>query len=89
MRKSRLSQGKQERLIEHFVAGATARTAAALVEANKSTAAYSFQRLREVIYQATEDETPFCGEIDVDESYFGDPTERETRPWRSGKDSCV
>ncbi|TAL15848.1 IS1595 family transposase, partial [bacterium] len=26
MRKSRLSWGKQERLIEHFVAGTTART---------------------------------------------------------------
>jgi len=71
MRKSRLSQGKQERLIEHFVAGATARTAAALVEVNKNTAVYYFQRLREVIYRATEDETPFCGEIEVDESYFG------------------
>ncbi|MCD8491766.1 MAG: IS1595 family transposase, partial [Geovibrio sp.] len=29
MRKSRLSNIKQERLIEHFVAGTTARTAAA------------------------------------------------------------
>jgi transposase len=24
-----------------------------------------------VIFQSTEDETPFCGEIEVDESYFG------------------
>ena len=71
MRKSRLSQGKQARLIEQFVAGATARTTAAQVGVNKNTAAYYFQRLREVIYQATEDETPFCGEIEVDESYFG------------------
>lgn len=60
MRKSRLSWAKQERLMEHFVAGATARTAA-----------YYFHRLREIIYQATEDETPFAGEIEVDESYFG------------------
>ena len=30
MRKSRLSQHKQGRLIEHFVAGTTARTAASL-----------------------------------------------------------
>jgi transposase len=37
----------------------------------KSTAAYYFHRLREVIYQATEDVTPFSGEIKVDESYFG------------------
>ena len=52
MRKSRLSWEKQERLIEYFVAGATARTAAALVGVNKSTAAYYFHRLREIIAQA-------------------------------------
>jgi transposase len=71
MRKSRLSQTKQERLIEHFVADATARTAAALVGVNKSTAAYYVHRLREIIYQRTEDETPIAGEVEVDESYFG------------------
>ncbi|MBL6625456.1 MAG: IS1595 family transposase, partial [Alphaproteobacteria bacterium] len=31
MRKSRISQVKQDRLLEHFVAGTTARTAASLV----------------------------------------------------------
>ena len=71
MRKSRLSRHKQERLMEHFVAGTTARTAAALVGVNKTTAAYYFQRLRELIYQAVEINTPFNGEIEVDESYFG------------------
>jgi transposase len=71
MRKSRLSWPKQERLIEHFVAGTTARTAAALVGVNKSTAAYYFQRLRELIYDAIEEDAPFHGEIEVDESYFG------------------
>ena len=49
MRKSRLSKGKQDRLIEHFVAGTTARCAAALVGVNRKTAAYYFHRLREVI----------------------------------------
>lgn len=38
---------------------------------NFKTAAYYFHRLREIIYQATEDETPFGGEVEVDESYFG------------------
>ena len=36
MRKSRLSKEKQERLIEHFVSGSTARTAACLVNVNKT-----------------------------------------------------
>jgi len=71
MRKSRLGGEKQKRLVEHFVAGTTARTAAWLVGVNKSTAAYYFHRLREVIYQASEDLSPLDGEIEVDESYFG------------------
>jgi transposase len=71
MRKSRLSKVKQDRLIEHFVSGSTARTAAALVGANRNTAAYYFQRLRQLICQAVEDGTPFFGEVEVDESYFG------------------
>jgi len=71
MRKSRLSKTKQNRLIEHFIAGTTARTTAVLVGVNKSTASYYFHRLRELIFKAVEDETLFSGEIEVDESYFG------------------
>ncbi|HDL3027164.1 TPA: transposase, partial [Mannheimia haemolytica] len=51
MRKSRLSQYKQNKLIEQFVAGVTARTAYELVNVNKNTAAYYFHRLRLLIYQ--------------------------------------
>jgi len=71
MRKSRLSQSKQERLIEHFISGSTARTAASFVGVNRNTAAYYFHRLRQLICQTAEDETPLFGEIEVDESYFG------------------
>jgi transposase len=70
-RKSRLSRGKQLRLIEHFVPGTTARTTAELVGVNPKTAAYYFHHLREIIEQASEDATPLSGEIEVDESYFG------------------
>jgi len=71
MRKSKLSSRKQNRLIEHFVAGTTARTAAALVGVNKSTAAYYFQRLRQLIFASIDEQPSFHGEIEVDESYFG------------------
>ncbi|MBK9584658.1 MAG: IS1595 family transposase [Alphaproteobacteria bacterium] len=71
MRRSRLSQSKQDRLIEHFVAGTTARCAANLVGVNFKTSAYFYHRLREIICLATGEETPFTGEIEVDESYFG------------------
>ena len=49
MRKSRLSKFKQDHLIEHFVAGTTARTAASLCGVNRKTAAFYFLRLREII----------------------------------------
>ena len=71
MRKSRLSKTQQDRLIEHFIAGATARTASVLVGVNKSTGSYYFHRLRELIFKVVEDASPFSGEIEVDESYFG------------------
>jgi transposase len=70
MRKSRLSWYKQERLIEHFVSGSTARCAASLVGVNKNTAAYYFHRLRELIclYQEQLADDVFGGEIELDES---------------------
>ena len=73
MRKSRLSSAKQSRLLEHFVAGTTARCAADLIGVNRNTAVYFFQRLREIIvYEIEQDSNEyFAGEIEVDESYFG------------------
>ena len=49
IRKSRLSKYKQGRLVEHFLAGTTARTAASLCGVNRKTAALYFLRLREII----------------------------------------
>lgn len=73
MRRSRLSQYKQGRLVEHFVAGTTARCAAFLCGVNRKTAAYYFLRLHEVIAFELEQESDevFAGEVEVDESYFG------------------
>ena len=73
MRKSRLSRYKQDRLIEHFVAGTTARTAASLCGVNRKTGAFYFLRLREIIAVELEGESEamFRGEIEVDESYLG------------------
>lgn len=57
--------------IELFVAGTTARTAASLVGVNKTTASYYFHRLRQLIYDHSDDAGLLSGEIEVDESYFG------------------
>ena len=71
MRKSRLSSYKQERLIEYFISGSTARISSDLVNVNKNTAAYYFHRLREIIALETENADVLSGEFEVDESYFG------------------
>jgi transposase len=44
-----ISHYKQDRLIEHFVSGSTAPTAASLCAVNRKTAAFFFLRLREII----------------------------------------
>ena len=65
MRKSQLRKTKQDRLIEHFVAGASARCTAGLVGVNPKTAMYYFHRLREIItyYFKQDAEMVFSGEI--------------------------
>jgi len=70
-RRSKLPRATQRRLIEHFVAGTTARTAAELVGVNKNTAALYYHKLRETIAEYIADESPFNGEVEIDESYFG------------------
>ena len=70
MRRSRLSQYKQNKLIELFVAGVTARTAAQLVGVNKNTAAYYFDRLRLLIFHSRSHLEMFYGKVKEDESFF-------------------
>ena len=71
MKKSRIHPKKQLRLIDLFVTGSTARAAAAVVGVNFKSAALYFHRLRQIIERASWENTPFEGEIEVDESYFG------------------
>jgi hypothetical protein len=66
MRKSRRSIYKQDRLLEHFVAGTSARTAASFCGVNRQTAAFYFHRLPEVIAFELDHA---LGSI----SYFADP----------------
>jgi transposase len=71
-RKSKISKKKQIKLLELFVSGTTARTAAALVEVNKNTAANYFKKLREVICEKLSDKIfVFDEEVEADESCFG------------------
>ena len=70
-RKSRIPKKKIDKLMEHFVAGTTARTAAELVGVNRNTSTKFFKKFREIIASRVEDSALLEGEIEVDESYFG------------------
>lgn len=69
-RKSRLPPRQQGRLIEYFVAGATARAAAELVGVQPNTAIRFFMRLRQLIASKLPS-YELSGEVEADESYFG------------------
>ena len=71
LKRCRLTDKQQHRLLEFFVGEMTARTAADLVGVNKTTAAYFYHRLREIIAWQLDEASPLAGEIEADESYFG------------------
>jgi transposase len=67
----RIGSYQQGKLLELFIAGATARTAADLTGVHRHSATLFYHKIRNMIALELEDETPFCGEVEVDESYFG------------------
>lgn len=69
-RKSRMAGRQQQKLLEYFVAGPTARAAAMLVGGQANTAIRFYQRLRRLIASKVE-RYELSGEGEVDESYFG------------------
>jgi transposase len=73
LKHSKLSPRQQGELVKLFVAGATARTAAALAGVHRNTAALFFSKTRALIaeHQERQMRRAFGGEIEIDESYFG------------------
>ena len=69
-RRSRLSTRKQSRILEHFVAGTTARAAAEIVGVQANTAIRFYMRLRKLIASQLPG-YELNGEVEADESYFG------------------
>ncbi|MCK5556488.1 MAG: IS1595 family transposase, partial [Alphaproteobacteria bacterium] len=68
----KLTNYQQLRLLEYFVAGTPARTAADLVCVHRNSAIRFFHKLRgEIAIKQQNRAAQFCGEIEVDESYFG------------------
>ncbi len=69
-RRSRLTSRQQGRLIEYFVASATARASAGLLDIQPNTAIGFFMRLRKRIASRLPS-YELAGEVEAYESYFG------------------
>ena len=68
----KLTRYQQLELMKYFVAGTPARTAADLVGVHRNSAIRFFHKLRLKIASKQEERAvQFCGQIEVDESYFG------------------
>ena len=72
LKRCRLKDIDQRKLLEFFVAEVTARAAADLMGIQVNTAALFYRKVRMVIAEKLEtDASEFAGEIELDESYFG------------------
>jgi len=71
-RRSKLTARQSQRLLEHFVAGTPARTAAELARVNRNTARLFYHRIREIIAGQLAQSNPLKGEIEVGEALLGD-----------------
>lgn len=69
-RKSRLSAQKQSKIIEHFVAGTTARACSEIVGVQANTTIKFYMNLRKLIASKIPSYELY-GEVEADESYFG------------------
>ena len=68
---SHLSERKFRELLRLFCADVTAASAAELTGLNRNTVNSYYMRLRVRIAEICERESPFAGEVEADESYFG------------------
>ena len=72
LRRCKLNDKDQRRLLEFFVLEVTARAAADLMGFQVNTAALFYRKVRMLVAEKLEAEASgFAGEIELDESYFG------------------
>ena len=69
--RSRVSEAKFRDLIKYFSLDLSAQQIATLTKLNRNTVNRYLKLIRKRIAEICESETPFKGEIEVDESYFG------------------
>lgn len=86
---SHLSERKFRELLRLFCADVTALSAADLTGLNRNTVNRYYGMLRARIAEICEEESPFCGEVELDESYFGPRRVRGRRGRGAGRKTIV
>jgi len=71
VKRAKISEAKFRVLIRHFVHDLDAQTIASLLGLNRNTVNRYLILIRKRIASYCEQQSPFKGEIEVDESYFG------------------
>ncbi len=71
LKRSRISEAKFRELVRHFSLDLTSDNIAVLTALNRNTVNRYLLLLRKRVAEFCERESPFSGEIEVDESYFG------------------
>lgn len=69
--RSRISETKFREIIRHFSLDLDAQKTALLINLNRNTINRYFSLIRQRIAEKCEQDSPFLGEVEVDESYFG------------------
>ena len=70
-KRAKLSEAKFRQLVRYFVHDLDAQTIASLIQLNRNTVNRYLNHIRKRIAEFCEEHSPFKGEIEVDESYFG------------------
>ena len=70
-KRAKISEAKFRQLIRYFVHDLDAQTIASLIQLNRNTVNRYLTLIRKRIAEFCEQQSPFIGEIEVDESYFG------------------
>jgi len=71
VKRAKISEGKFKLLIRYFVHDLDAKTITSLTGLNRNTVNRYMMLIWKRIAEFCEEESPFKGEIEVDESYFG------------------
>jgi len=70
-KRAHISENKFKQIVRHFALDLTASQIAQLTKMNRNTINKYLIQIRQVIADYCEQQSPFSGEVEIDESYFG------------------